>query len=96
MVTEVVYMSVVPGQESGFEAALAEARVLVETSAGCRGLRVLRGVERPSVYLIAIDWDDISDHMQGFRESERFGQWRGLLGPFFAEPPLMEHFSPTA
>jgi hypothetical protein len=28
----------------------------------------------------------------GFRQSELFTQWRAIVGPFFAAPPVVEHF----
>jgi hypothetical protein len=28
----------------------------------------------------------------GFRGSELFPQWRAIVGPFFAEPPRVEHY----
>jgi hypothetical protein len=34
----------------------------------------------------------VEDHMVGFRESELFTQWRGLIGPFFANPPEVTHW----
>lgn len=95
MITELAYMSITPGQESAFEAALAEARQLVEQTPGCLGLTVQRGVERPTVYLITIGWNTLDDHLVGFRESDRFGQWRALLSPHYAAPPSVEHWGPT-
>lgn len=34
----------------------------------------------------------VEDHMQGFRESPRFGEWRALLQPFFTVPPSAAHY----
>jgi len=31
--------------------------------------------------------------MVGFRESERYTEWRAIIGPFFAEPAKVEHFA---
>ena len=30
---------------------------------------------------------------QSFRESDRFAIWRGGIGPFFAQPPHVEHYA---
>jgi hypothetical protein len=38
-------------------------------------------------------WDSVDDHMVGFRLSPAFTEWRAIVGPFFAEPPVMEHFN---
>jgi len=39
-----------------------------------------------------IKWTSIEAHNVGFRESELFKEWRGLIGEFFAGPPLVEHY----
>ena len=39
-----------------------------------------------------IFWDSLDDHMVGFRQGPLFAQWRAIVGPFFAQPPQVEHF----
>jgi heme-degrading monooxygenase HmoA len=51
-----------------------------------------RGIESPSAFVLMIEWDSLDDHEIGFRQSERFPAWRALIGPFFAEPPAIEHY----
>lgn len=51
-----------------------------------------QGVESPSRFVLLIEWDSVEAHEQGFRETERFGAWRAAIGPFFAKPPVVEHF----
>jgi heme-degrading monooxygenase HmoA len=92
MIMETAYMDIVPGQEQEFEAAFAEAKKIVAQAKGFNVIHLHRGVERPNTYLVAIGWDTVEDHMVGFRESELFTQWRGLLGPHFANPPQVEHW----
>ncbi len=96
MITETAFMSIKPGHEAEFEAAIAQARTLVEQTPGCRGLKVARGVERPSVYLVTISWDSLEDHLVGFRDSDRFPKWRALLSPHYSEPPTVEHWGDLA
>ena len=38
-----------------------------------------------------VGWDDVAAHMEGFRESDAFQQWRAIVGPYFAGPVQMEH-----
>lgn len=96
MIVETAFMTITPGQELAFEAAITTARALVEATPGCRHFAVRRGVERPGVYLVEIHWEQLSDHLQGFRESDRFGQWRALLSPHFAADPVVEHWADRA
>jgi quinol monooxygenase YgiN len=52
-----------------------------------------RGVETPDRFVLLVEWDSVDAHVQNFRETDRFDQWRGLIGPFFAGPPRVEHFT---
>ena len=51
-----------------------------------------RGIESPSRFVLLVERDSIAAHEDNFRATERFGQWRGLIGPYFATPPVVEHF----
>ena len=92
MIMETAVMSVVPGREEEFLDALEQAKDVLMQAAGFRILHVHRGVERPSSFLLAIGWDTLADHTEGFRGGDLFVQWRAILGPFFAEPPQVEHW----
>ncbi len=92
MVLEIAEISIAPGQEAAFIQAYREARAHVEVSPGLRSIRMTRGVESPSRFVLLIEWDSVEAHEQGFRETERFNAWREAIGPYFAEPPLVEHF----
>lgn len=58
-------------------------------------MTVQRGVERPQTFLLLIRWASLSDHVDGFRNSPQFVQWRQLLGPYFADSPVVEHWEPV-
>ena len=95
MVLEHALMSINPGEESAFEAALPDALAVITSDPGCRGAKILSGVESPSTYLLLVEWDSVAAH-QGFRESEAFGEWRAIVRPFLADLPNVEHFSLAA
>ena len=92
MIIEAAQITVAEGQQSQFEAALSRAIEILSMADGYLGIEVHRGVERPAAYLLTIHWETLADHTEGFRGSELFTQWRALIGPFFAEPPLVEHW----
>ena len=92
MILERAILEVTSGAERDFEAAMGQAREVVGQAGGFRSLTLQRGIERPSTYLLLIEWDSVEDHMQGFRESELFLRWRELIGPYFAAPPEVEHY----
>jgi hypothetical protein len=44
---------------------------------------------------LLVEWETLDDHLVGFRESERFSEWRSLIGPFFDSPPVVDHVEPV-
>lgn len=52
-----------------------------------------RGVETPTRFVLIAEWDSVAAHEE-FRASDRFPQWRALIGPHFATPPSVEHYEP--
>jgi heme-degrading monooxygenase HmoA len=92
MVLEVALFDVHPGQEDEFAKAYAAARPLLVTAPGCRSARMTRGIESPSRFVLLVEWDSVQAHTENFRNSDRFPQWRGHIGRFFAAPPTVEHF----
>jgi heme-degrading monooxygenase HmoA len=93
MVLEVALIDVTAGQEDRFAAAYAEARGVLVGTPGCRSVRMTRGIESPSRFVLLVEWDSVEAHVESFRNTERFTTWRGLIGPYFAAPPVVEHFT---
>jgi heme-degrading monooxygenase HmoA len=92
MVLEVADIRVVAGAEQDFIAAFRAVRDVLDTTPGCRSVRMTHGIESPARFVLLVEWDSVDAHEQNFRATDRFGQWRGAIGPFFAHPPLVEHF----
>lgn len=96
MVLEVALIDVTPGSEEAFVAAYRSVLHLVRSTAGCHGVRMTRGVETPSRFVLLVEWDSIEAHLDNFRATDRFVQWRAAIGPHFATPPVVEHFIDVA
>lgn len=93
VVLEVALIEVLPGQEEEFAAAYRVARDVLATTSGCRSVRMTRGIESPSRFVLLVEWDSVRAHEEQFRAvPERFGVWRGHIGRYFAAPPLVEHY----
>ena len=92
MVLEVALIDVTPGQEDDFASAYKAARHLVADTPGCRSVRMTRGIESPSRFVLLVEWDSVEAHEVNFRGSPRFPEWRSLIGPYFAGPPQVEHY----
>ena len=93
MILEIADIRIHPGQQAGFEEAIARALSTVASQAtGMMGWTVNKGIESPERYSLQIFWATLEDHTVGFRQGPLFAQWRAIIGPFFAQPPQVEHF----
>jgi heme-degrading monooxygenase HmoA len=93
MILELADIRIRPGQQTAFDAAIERGVTTVIAHAkGYRGYKVNKGIESPERYILQIFWDSLDDHMVGFRLSPAFADWRAIVGPFFAGPPIVEHF----
>lgn len=93
MILEIADIRIAPGQQAAFDEAIQRGLATVISRAkGMRGYKVNKGIESPERYVLQIFWDTLEDHTVGFREGPLFAQWRAIVGPFFASPPVVEHF----
>jgi heme-degrading monooxygenase HmoA len=94
MILELADIRIQPGQQANFDAAIQKGIAEVASQAkGFRGFKVNKGVESPERYILMIFWETLEDHTVGFRQGPLFAQWRAIVGPFFAAPPQVEHFT---
>ena len=92
MVLEHALLDVISGLEVEFEEAFSRARDVISKSTGFISLKIVRGIERPSSYLLLVEWESLEDHTIGFRQSARYAEWRELLHHFYDPFPVVEHF----
>jgi heme-degrading monooxygenase HmoA len=94
MILELADIRIVSGRQAEFDEAIQRGVTTVVSKAkGFRGWQVQKGIESPERYVLLIAWDTLEDHTVGFRQSDRFVQWRAIVAPFFAEAPKVEHSS---
>jgi heme-degrading monooxygenase HmoA len=93
MILELADIRIQPGRQADFEAAIQHGinRVIARAQ-GFHGAKVNRGIESPERYVLQIFWATLEDHTVGFRGGPLFAEWRAIVGPFFAAPPVVEHF----
>jgi len=97
MILEIADIRVVAGKEAEFDVAIQLGIDTVASKAkGFRGFKVNRGVESPDRYVLMIYWDTLENHTVDFRQGPLFPAWRAIVGPFFAAPPVVEHFTLVA
>lgn len=94
MILELADITIQPGQQAAFEDAIARAvRVIASQAVGFKSYSIHKGIESAERYLLQIQWDTLENHTVDFRGSAAFAEWRAIVGPFFAKPPTVEHFS---
>ena len=93
MILEIADIRIQPGQQAAFQKAIEHGLSTVASRAkGFRGAKVNHGIENPERYALQILCDTLEDHTVHFRQSPAFAEWRAIVGPFFATPPVVEHF----
>lgn len=92
MIQELAILDVRPGQEQAFEAAFAEAQAIIASMPGYIEHRLLGCIEKPSRYLLLVQWQTLEDHTEGFRGSPQYQPWRELLHHFYEPFPEVEHY----
>lgn len=94
MILEVADIHILPGQQAAFDAAIVRGiETVISQAQGFHGYKVNHGVEDPERYLLMINWATLENHTVDFRQSPAFAHWREIVGPFFARPPQVEHFT---
>ena len=92
MILEHADIRIDPAQAPAFEEAILRGvNTVIAKAAGFQGFQVQRSAESPGRYLLMIRWAKLEDHTVGFRGSPAFAEWRAIVGPFFAQPPVVEH-----
>jgi heme-degrading monooxygenase HmoA len=94
VILEVADLRIRAGEQAAFDEAIQRGvSTVVSQAKGYRGWKVNQSIESPERYLLMIFWDTLEDHTVGFRGGPLFAQWRAIVGPFFAQPPQVEHFT---
>ena len=93
MIVESAILPIKTGEEQAFAAALKAALPLIRASKGFHKIEVRPCVEDGSKYLLLVWWETVEDHTVGFRQSERYQQWRAALHRFYDGPLTVMHYA---
>jgi len=95
MIVEHAILHVTEGQGAAFEEAMREAWPLIAATPGFIGIEVRPCIEKRNKYLLLVEWETLEAHVEGFRGSERYGEWKRLLHHFYEPFPVVEHYGET-
>lgn len=94
MILELADIRIQPGKQLEFDAAIQRGVTqVIKQAKGFRGYKVNQSIESPERYVLMIFWDTLENHTVDFRQSPAFQEWRSIVGPYFAAPPTVEHFT---
>ena len=97
MILEIADFRVHPGQAAAFEEAIRRGiDTVVSRAAGFVRATVHKSIESPERFILQVEWQALEDHTVAFRGGPLFHEWRAIVGPFFAQPPAVEHYTPVA
>ncbi len=97
MILEHADITIATGQNAAFEEAIQRGiDTVISTANGFVDATVHKGIESPERYLLTIHWETLENHTVDFRGGPLFPAWRAIVGPFFAKPPVVEHFDLVA
>lgn len=93
MILEVAILDLIPGQEDQFQADFQQAQHIIAAMPGYLGHELQHCIEQPSRYLLLVHWQTLEDHVQGFRQSPQYQQWKTLLHHYYDPFPTVEHYA---
>jgi heme-degrading monooxygenase HmoA len=92
VILEHAILDVDPVDVDEYEAALKQALPFIAGTPGFINLEVRPCLEKPGRYLLLVQWRELEDHTEGFRDSDRYQVWKDMLHRFYNPFPLVEHF----
>lgn len=96
MILELATLNIRPGQTAEFELAFARAAPIIAGMPGHLGHELRRCVEAPNRFVLLVRWRRLEDHIEGFRKSAQYQDWRALLHHFYDPFPTVEHYELVA
>ncbi len=92
MILEVAVLNVIPGLEDDFLEAFSKAKGIISSMAGFISLQLKKCIEHNSQFILLVEWEKLTDHTEGFRQSKEYQQWKALLHHFYDPFPTVEHY----
>jgi len=92
VILEVTILNVIPGSEDDFLIAFSKAEHIIAGMAGYISHQLKRCIENISQFILLVEWENLTDHTVGFRQSEEYQEWKSLLHHFYDPFPTVEHY----
>jgi heme-degrading monooxygenase HmoA len=97
MILEMADIRIRAGEQQAFHEAIQRGvTTVIAKATGYKSHQIVTGIESPERVVLMIWWETLENHTVDFRGSPAFAEWRAIVGPFFASPPAVEHFTLVA
>ncbi|HZS79470.1 MAG TPA: antibiotic biosynthesis monooxygenase family protein [Ktedonobacteraceae bacterium] len=94
MITEIALITAATGKEDELGQAILKGLNVIRQHPECISSRVERCIEQPKQYMVINIWTSLEAHMQDFRGSPLFPQWRRYLEGLTESAPIVFHYQP--
>jgi heme-degrading monooxygenase HmoA len=92
MILEVAILDIIPGQEDAFLEAFIRAQEIIKNMPGYLSHQLNKCIENASRFILLVEWQSLTDHTEGFRQSKEYQEWKKLLHHFYSPFPTVEHY----
>jgi quinol monooxygenase YgiN len=92
MVTEVAIFIARPGKEGDLGQGIIHGIEFIRQHPECISANATHCIEKPERYMLSVVWTSLEAHVNGFRSSALYNQWRNEIGGLFEENPEVCHY----
>ncbi|MGB5419889.1 antibiotic biosynthesis monooxygenase family protein [Algibacter sp.] len=92
MILEVATLNINKGLSAEFEVSFKKAERIISSMNGYISHQLKKCIEQDDKYILLVNWETIEDHEIGFRKSEEYQEWKGLLHHYYEPFPTVEHY----
>jgi hemoglobin len=75
-----------------FLMAYAKAAEVLQRDPHCLSYEISQGHEELDRFVVRIEWDSLSGHLEGFRKSPAFGEFFAFVRPYLSDIDQMHHY----
>ena len=95
MILEVAILNIIPGLENDFLKAFSQAQDIISKMKGYISHQLKKCIEVKNQFILLVEWETLTDHTVGFRESAAYQEWKSLLHHFYDPFPIVQHYENT-
>ena len=92
MILELAILQIKGGKSAKFEKPFFDVQEVIKSAKGYISHNLQRSIDAVDRYLLLVKWQTLNDHVNGFRNSPEYQNWKKLLHDFYQPFPEVVHF----